>query len=175
MTRDAKSDNQAIMDCIRQIVHALEVGSRAAQKDVGLSGAQLFVLQTLAAGGAMSVNELAARSHTHQSSVSVVVSRLVHSKLVKRRTADADKRRVEVAVTEAGNRALKSSFITPQERLIEALDHFKSQRVKMLRTLLQEWVSLSGMDWNKSPMFFEPAGKKGAGSQEGCDGGRSSK
>ena len=63
------SDSQAVINYIRQMVHALEIGSRAAQKSVGLSGAQLFVLQTLASAGAMSLNELAARSHTHQSSL----------------------------------------------------------------------------------------------------------
>ena len=60
-------DGQAVLDSIRRIVHSLELGSRAAQKSVGLSGAQLFVLQTLAGSDAMSVNELAARSCTHQS------------------------------------------------------------------------------------------------------------
>ena len=39
------SDSQAVIHHIRQIVHALEIGSCAAQKSVGLSGAQLFVLR----------------------------------------------------------------------------------------------------------------------------------
>ena len=145
------------MDSIRQIVHALEVGSRSAQRSVGLSGAQLFILQILAAGGVMSVNEVAARSHTHQSSVSGVVSRLVEAKLVKRAASRADARRLELTVTQAGRRALKSSLVTPQERLIASLSRLAPGRLAQLRSLLHEVVSLSGMDSGTPPMFFEGA------------------
>lgn len=152
------SDNQAVqavMDSIRQIVHALELGSRAAQKSVGLSGAQLFVLQTLAASDAMSVNELAARSYTHQSSVSVVVSRLVEAKLVKRIPCASDARRVELTVTPAGRRKLKAGFMTPQQQIFDALSRFPAERLAELRSLLQEVVSSSGINTGTPPMFFE--------------------
>ncbi len=149
--------SQAVLDCIRQIVHALEVGSRAAQRVVGLSGAQMFVLQTLAAGEAMSVNELAAHSHTHQSSVSVVVRRLVQANLVKRSPSAADNRQLELTVTKAGRLALDSSFVTPQEQLITALRRLTPARLAKLHSLLQEVVSLSGMDSGAPPMFFERA------------------
>src|SRR5580704_17514899 len=100
----ANSSARAVLDSIRRIVHALQVGSRAAQKSAGLSGAQLFVLQTLASGGVMSVNELAARSHTHQSSVAAVASRLVEAKLIKRSPSATDARRLDLSVTAAGRR-----------------------------------------------------------------------
>lgn len=149
------ADSQAVMDSIRRIVHALEVGSRAAQKRVGLSGAQLFVLQTLAAGGSMSVNELATHTHTHQSSVSVVISRLVEAKLVRRTASAADARRLEIAVTAAGRRVLTSNLVTPQQRLIDSLRRLAPGRLKTLRLLLREVVENSGMDSATVPMFFE--------------------
>ena len=151
------SNSQAVIQYIRQIVHALEIGSRAAQKSVGLSGAQLFVLQTLASTGPMSVNELAARSHTHQSSVSVVVSRLVEARLVKRIQSSNDARRLELTVTPAGRRLLKVNFVTPQERLFASLSRITPERLAQFRSLLAEVVSLSGMDSGTPPMFFEPA------------------
>jgi DNA-binding MarR family transcriptional regulator len=60
-----------VLDAVRRIVQALRESSRQAERQVGLSGAQLFVLQKLAESPASSVNELAARTHTHQSSVSL--------------------------------------------------------------------------------------------------------
>mgnify|MGYP003693778817 CR=1 FL=1 len=63
-----------VLDAIRRIVQALRESSRAAEKRVGLSSAQLFVLQTLAESPGLSLNELAERTRTHQSSVSAVVS-----------------------------------------------------------------------------------------------------
>lgn len=148
-------NSHAVINFIRQIVHALEIGSRAAQRNVGLSGAQLFILQTLASGGAMSVNELAAYSHTHQSSVSVVVSRLVQTGLVTRTASTIDARRVELTVTQAGRRTLKCGFITPQERLIASLRHLTPARLAQFRSVLEEVVTLSGMDSGTAPMFFE--------------------
>lgn len=164
------SDSQAVIDSIRQIVHALELGSRAAQKSVGLSGAQLFVLQTLAGSNALSVNELAAKSYTHQSSVSVVVSRLVEAKLVKRVRSPHDARRLELTVTAAGRRLLEADIVTPQERLFAALGKLPAAMLAELRSLLQDVVSLSGMALETPPMFLEKAKhrskKQGSGSIE---------
>ena len=70
----AELEARTILDSIRGIVQVLRESSRAAEERVGLSGAQLFVLQKLGEGGGASLNELAARTRTHQSSVSVVVS-----------------------------------------------------------------------------------------------------
>ena len=155
-----KSDSRAVMDCIRRIVRALHVGSQMAQKSAGLSSAQLFVLQTLANSGAMSINELAARTHTHQSSVSAVVSRLVAAKLISRKISGADARRLELTVTHAG-RVLTSRFVTPQEQLIRALDQLKPPRLADLRSLLEEVIALSGLETKTPPMFFESRRRPG--------------
>lgn len=143
------------MDSLRQIVHALETGSRAAQRTVGLSGAQLLVLHILDAAGVMSINELARKSHTHQSSVSAVVSRLTEAGLVKRAAAAEDARRLELSVTAAGRRALQVRFVTPQQRLMASLERMPSKRARALRMLLEELIRSSGMDSETPPMFFE--------------------
>jgi hypothetical protein len=41
-------ETRAILDAVRRIVRALHESSRAAEKTLGVTGAQLFVLQTLA-------------------------------------------------------------------------------------------------------------------------------
>lgn len=155
MSAPLVSDSQAVINSIRQIVHALQLGSCEAQKEVGLSGAQLFVLQTLAESSAMSVNDLAARSYTHQSSVSAVVSRLVDAKLVRRLRSPDDARRVELTVTPAGRRVLKSNIVMPQHRLFAALERFPKAKLAELRSSLEQVVSLSKMDSKISPMFLE--------------------
>lgn len=143
------------MNAIRRIIHALQVSSHRSQRNIGLSGAQLFVLQILASGGVMSVNELAARSYTHQSSVSVVVSRLVETKLVKRSPSAEDGRRLDLSITAAGKRLLKSQGITPQERMIASLNQLPPSRLADLRMLLEEVITRSGFDSGPVPMFFE--------------------
>src|SRR5690348_7076599 len=87
------------MDALRRIVQILRASAGAAQHDFGLTGAQLFVLEVLGAAPGMSVGELAARTFTHQSSVSLVVRRLVQRGLVLKAAARDDGRRVELRVT----------------------------------------------------------------------------
>ena len=61
-----------IMDALRRVVRALRVSARTAERRFGISGAQLFVLERLAEASAPSVDDLAKRTLTHQSSVSLV-------------------------------------------------------------------------------------------------------
>jgi DNA-binding MarR family transcriptional regulator len=152
---DAAINTREVMNAIRRIIHALQVGSHASQKSLGVSGAQLFLLQILAPGDVMSINELASRSCTHQSSVSVVARRLVEARLVKRAASTADGRRLDLSVTAAGRRLLKSRVVTPQERIIAALGRLAPPRLFELRLLLEELIVECGFDAGPIPMFFE--------------------
>ncbi|MEZ5319475.1 MAG: MarR family transcriptional regulator [Vicinamibacterales bacterium] len=112
---------QAVLDGVRRVVQGLHESSRDSERRCGLSTAQLFVLQRLAQAAPASINELAARTHTHQSSVSVVISRLVDRGLVRRATDPADRRRRLLTLTAAGRRRLRSAPALTQDRLIAAV------------------------------------------------------
>jgi len=107
-----------VMDGVRAVVRALRLNTRAIEKQLGISLAQLWVLQILAEKPAESLNELALATATHQSSVSVVVRRLVERELVTRVTANADKRRVRIELTDAGRSLLKDAPPTVQVSLV---------------------------------------------------------
>ena len=109
----------------------------------------------LAAGDVMSINELASRSCTHQSSVSVVAQRLVEGKLLEKAASAADGRRLDLSVTAAGRRLLKSQVATPQERIIAALARLAPPRLFELRLLLEEIITECGFDSGPISMFFE--------------------
>ncbi len=68
-----------VMDSIRRLVRLLRVFDSEAQKTAGFSAAQVFVLRQLRDGDEASINELARRTCTDQSSVSVVVAKLVRA------------------------------------------------------------------------------------------------
>src|SRR3954451_6196920 len=92
----SEPSTRSVLDGIRHIVRELREASRHAERAVGVSAAQLFVLQRLAGARSLSVSELAERTHTHQSSVSVVVTKLARRGLVTRERAEGDARRLEV-------------------------------------------------------------------------------
>src|SRR6185295_11402599 len=127
-----------ILDAVRRIVRTLHESSRAAEKTMGLSGAQLFVLQTLADSPGLSLNALAAETHTHQSSVSTVVSRLVARGLVLRTAAAEDGRRLELRVSAEGRRLASRAPDAAQARLIAAIERLPAGRRRVLARSLVE-------------------------------------
>ena len=155
MLRDPAT--RAVLDSIRRIVRALRESSRRAERSVGLGAAQLFVLQRLAGAAPLSLNELAERTLTHQSSVSVVVSRLVRRRLVSRRRATDDGRRVEITLTPAGREALSRAPAAAQDRLIGALGLLDVAARKDLARHLGRLVEAMALPLHHPPMFFERA------------------
>ena len=118
--RDGRSDMSVVVDSIRALVKGLRDSGRDAEQKLGITSAQLYVLQELREKPA-SINELAARTYTHQSSVSMVVGRLVENRLVTRSISRADARRVSISLTAAGRAVLRRSPDAAQTRIITAL------------------------------------------------------
>jgi len=146
-----------VLNSLRRIVRSLRVASRTAEQRVGLSGAQLFVLQCLARQSPCSVNELAARTATDQSSVSVVVSRLVAAGHVRRAVSKSDRRRVELSLTRSGKALLASAPEVAQERLLRALEQLKSEDLRDLSRILAQVVERAEVSTLAPALFFEEA------------------
>ena len=154
--RLADKDTRAVLDSIRRIVRALRISSRSAEKQVGLSGAQLFVLQKLADGGrSLSLNELARRTVTDQSSVSVVVQKLVKRGFIKSARSQTDGRRIEMELTPAGRKVTAKSSGAAQQRLIESLNTMKPAQRRQLAKLLDLLVHEAGIASATPSLFFE--------------------
>lgn len=139
------------MNAVRSIVRAIRIDTRAIELRMGISLAQLFVLQQLSERPADSLNELAERTATHQSSVSVVVRRLVDAGLVTRTASPADRRRVQIALTEAGREKLAHAPRTVQVTLVEGLQTMAPEQRRTLADLLEQWVVASGIDLTSPP------------------------
>jgi DNA-binding MarR family transcriptional regulator len=158
MPRPSTADDASvtqILDALRRMTRHLRLADRQAEQQLGISGAQLFTLQQLARSPAQSINDLADLTYTHQSSVSVVVRRLVDRGLAARRQSADDARRVELRITGAGQALLRRSVLTPQARLISALERMPSTALTRLAELLQHLVQEMGAAAEPAEMFFE--------------------
>jgi DNA-binding MarR family transcriptional regulator len=158
-----ESRSAAVLDTIRLIVQALRESSRLAEARVGLSGAQLFVLRTLADSPGLSLNELAERTRTHQSSVSVVVTRLARRGLAHKRTGDEDARRIEIRLSPSGRALLKRAPRTAQERLVAALDALPGAERARLAITLETLARGMALTRKRPAMFFEESARASAG------------
>lgn len=143
------------MNAVRSIVRAFRVNTRAIELKMGISLAQLFVLQQLTERSADSLNELAERTATHQSSVSVVVRRLVERGLVSRTSSSSDRRRIEIAVTPAGRALLEDAPTTIQTQLMTALRRLSRDDQNALAGLLERWLREAKIDFASPPMLGE--------------------
>ena len=149
------STSQRVLDSIRRIVRLLREGSHAFRKNsVGLSAAQLFVLQKLDPQRPLSLNELAERTLTHQSSVSVVVSKLVERGFVLRRPSLTDARRLELLLTKSGLALRDRSPGSSQDRLLAALASLPAVEQRRLADGLDSLVGALGLDERAAPMLF---------------------
>jgi DNA-binding MarR family transcriptional regulator len=153
-------DGRSALDSIRRIVQALRVSSRGAQATVGVSGAQLFVLQRLAAAPSWSINELAEATLTHQSSVSVVVRRLAERGLASSAASATDGRRREVSLTPRGRRLAARAPEAAQDRLIDGLRRLSSARRRALASGLRALVQAMDLGTGAPPMFFEESNRR---------------
>lgn len=148
-------ETTAVLDHLRRIVRTLREGSRAAETRLGVTGAQLFVLRALARTKPLSLNEVAARTHTHQSTVSVVVKRLVAQKLVRRTTSVADARNLELSLTARGRAVLQRAPLAAQDRLIAGLESLSRTERARIASGLGRLVVAMGLPPEPPAMFFE--------------------
>ncbi|NUP12118.1 MAG: winged helix-turn-helix transcriptional regulator [Polyangiaceae bacterium] len=150
---------------LRQIVRHLRVAARAAEQEVGVPPAQLFVLSQLAGAPAASIRELAERTLTDPSSVSVVLAKLEAKKLVARAADERDRRRSIFTLTPKGRSAVGRAPMLPQVRLIAALEALPEGRARAIATALDDLVAALGAEHVEPVLLFEDeprAAKKGA-------------
>lgn len=150
-----REDGARALDALRSVVRALRLNSHAVERRIGLTGAQLFVLQQLHDAPARSMNELAARTLTHQSSVSVVVSRLVERGLVTRAASPADARRTEIALSARGRAMLRRAPVTVQSQLVAGLRKLPAARLTALAAGLEQWIRAARIASAHPPLLME--------------------
>ena len=148
-------DVRTVMDSLRRVVRDLRLSARDAERSAGISGAQLFVLQSLLDESASSLNELADRTLTDQSSVSVVVKRLADRKLVARKASPVDARRIELSLTAGGKRLLARCPEPTQARLVRSLRRMSGAELASLMKGLTALLREMGIENAAPTMFFD--------------------
>lgn len=152
---EISEDSRNVLDAIRRIVQVLRKTAQTAEKKVGLSAAQLFVVRKLAETQMLSVGELAQRTATSQSSVSEVVQRLVTSGLVSRQRSARDARSVELTLTDAGRELAARSPAAVQDSVLEGLNRMNPNDRKQLSRLMGILMDELGIAHISPTMLFE--------------------
>ncbi len=131
-----------VAESIRSLVQLLRVAGRESQQELGISSAQLNILRELQDGPALSINQLADRTYTHQSSVSIVVAKLVGNRLVTRSSSEGDARKVAISLAPGGRALLRKSARAREDKLTAALGRMRRTDLKELGRHLETLTNL---------------------------------
>jgi DNA-binding MarR family transcriptional regulator len=175
-TATLTADGAKALQAVRGLVASLSRTARVVEQRTGMSNAQVFLLRQIAAESDLSVNELAARAMTHQSTASVVLSRLERRGFVQRVRSPDDARSVVLRLTAAGRRLLRRAPAPATSEIVAAIARLSPREVRMLRNGLTALAREAGFTLDDSPMLFqEPEGspekKRRAPAQRGARAG----
>ena len=145
----------AVLNALRRLVRGLHRSSRISEQRWNVSAAQLLVLDRLAETSALSVNELAERTFTHQSTVSVVAARLVRRGLVRREQDPDDARRTRLSLTAAGRSLRDRATSAASVQIVEALEAIPTKPLRVVHACLDRLVKAIGVESEPALMFFE--------------------
>lgn len=137
-----RAASESVMIAIRKIIQAIDLNSKKLFKQVGLTGPQLVILQSISSCEEMTAGEIAREVSLSQSTVTGILDRLQKRQLISRRRSDGDKRRIMVRITDEGKRILEEAPPLMQETFVERFSNLQEWEQSMILSALQRMVSL---------------------------------
>jgi DNA-binding MarR family transcriptional regulator len=145
---------EAILIALRRVIRAVELHSRKLVQSHGLTGPQSVILREVIAAGGLTPGELARRVSVSQATVTDIVKRLEARKLLQRHPDSADRRRVVVKATRAGERLHASAPPLLQETFVQRFASLPDWEQHMLLAALQRTAMLmDAEDIDASPLL----------------------
>lgn len=100
---------EAALVSLRKILRATELNTKSVARSSGLTPSQLIVLHLLDGMQRATAGEIARAASVGQATVTALVDKLVERGFVERKREATDRRRVWVAITPEGRRALEGA------------------------------------------------------------------
>lgn len=133
---------EQVMLALRRVIRAIDLHSRALSMRWGLTGPQLVLLKLLNRSGSLSVGELARAASLSQATVTGILDRLTQRELVARHRSQADRRRVEVCLTDGGRELLAQTPPLLQENFRTAFERLENWEQNLILSSLQRVVAM---------------------------------
>jgi DNA-binding MarR family transcriptional regulator len=137
----------AVLKKIRIVIRAAQRHSSWIEKQCGVSGAQLWIMQELHDAPGLRVGEIADRLAIHQTTTSNLLDMLQKRGLVLKERDPQDQRAVRLALSRQGAALLREAPKPAQGLLPAALSRLDRQRLAQLDQGLQGLLdSIDGLD-----------------------------
>lgn len=131
-----------VLISLRQIIRAIDLHSKRLERESGLTGPQLLVLQLIKRTGEITAGVIAREISLSQATVTSIIDRLERKGILQRQRSADDKRKVIVSLTEAGEKVLEKAPTLLQESFINSFDRLEDWEQALLLSSLQRVASM---------------------------------
>lgn len=133
---------EELLVSLRQVIRAIDIHSRKLNKQSGLTGPQLMVMQNIAMLDAPLAKDIAKEIALSAATVTTIIDRLESRELVIRTRSKTDKRKVHLSLSEAGITLLSSSPKPLQDHFIKRYQNLEEWEQSQLLSAVERIASM---------------------------------
>ncbi len=126
-----------VLVALRQIIRAIDLHSKKLERESGMTGPQLLVMQSIAQAEPVTAGEIAREVNLSQATVTSILDRLERKAYLRRERSKQDKRKVFLYLTEAGGQVLEKAPTLMQENFIRSFSHLEDWEQNLILSSLQ--------------------------------------
>ncbi|SHH32506.1 MarR family winged helix-turn-helix transcriptional regulator [Ferrimonas marina] len=134
--------HEQLLISLRKVIRAIDLHSRKLSKESGLTGPQLVVMQKIRQLDGPIARQIASEVNLSPATVTSIVDRLESRGLVTRVRDDADKRRVQLFVSEAGKSLLATAPQPLQEHFIQRYQSLEEWEQSLLLSSVERIAAM---------------------------------
>jgi len=126
-----------VLVALRQIIRAIDLHSKKLERESGLTGPQLIVMQSIVRNDPATAGQIARDVNLSQATVTTILDRLERKAYLRRERSEEDKRKVWICLTEAGRQVLEQAPALMQESFIIGFAHLEEWEQNLILSSLQ--------------------------------------
>ena len=145
---------EEVLVALRQIIRAIDLHSKRLERESGLTGPQLLVMQAIDKAGEITAGVIAREVSLSQATVTSIIDRLERKACLKRERSADDRRKVMVSLTSEGAALLDKAPTLMQESFINAFNSLEDWEQALLLSSLQRVAGMmNATDLDAAPLL----------------------
>lgn len=137
---------EQVLVALRRVIRATDLHSKRLSKHAGLTGPQLLIMRSIRDLGEVTIGTIADKVSLSQATVTTILDRLEHRKLIYRVRSTRDKRKVHAHLTEEGVAILDRAPQPLQEEFIRKFQSLHEWEQTMIIASLQRVANMMDAD-----------------------------
>jgi DNA-binding MarR family transcriptional regulator len=134
--------DEELLIALRQVIRAIGLRSRQLNKEAGLTGPQLIVMQNIGKTPGIMVKQIADNIKLSPATVTSILDRLELKSLVQRIRSTEDKRKVGVFLTDTGKQMLAQAPLPLQEHFVNRFAQLAQWEQSQMVATMQRIASM---------------------------------